>query len=94
MGASGRSILEILQRYLKDEHENKKKSPLPNSEAWKLISPKRSVPQQQNCSDCGVFMCQFLNYLSVDDAFDFSQKHMQNFRMKMCLEIINKQLFD
>ena len=94
MGASGRLILEILKRYLMDEHENKKKSALPNIEAWRLISPKRSVPQQQNCSDCGVFMCQFLNYLSVDDAFDFSQKHMQNFRMKMCLEIINKQLFD
>jgi len=35
-----------------------------------------------------------LNYLSNNDPFDFAQQHMQNFRMKMCLEILNKKLFD
>ena len=94
MGGLGTSVLQLLHRYLKDEHENKKKCPLPNPDEWKMVSPGRRIPQQHNCSDCGVFSSQFLNYLSNNDPFDFAQQHMQNFRMKMCLEILNKKLFD
>ena len=60
MGGGGRNVLQILLRYLKDEHENKKHSSLPNPEEYQLISLGTSIPQQSNESlDCGVFMCQF-----------------------------------
>lgn len=95
MGGKGENVLQTLLRYLKDEHENKKHSPLPNPEEYQLISLGNSIPQQSIDSlDCGVFMCQFLNYLSNNDAFNFNQSHISNFRMKMCLELFNKQLFD
>ena len=76
-GHEGRIVLQILLRYLKDEHKNLKKrnSPLPNPEEYQLISPGRSIPQQHNGSDCGVFMSQFLKYLSSNDAFNFNQTH-------------------
>ena len=94
MGSKGENVLQTLLRYLKDEHEDKKKRPLPSPEEYQLISLGNSIPQQNNFTDCGVFMCQFLNYLSNNDAFNFNQSHISNFRMKMCLEILNKQLFD
>ena len=95
LGGKGENVLQTLLRYLKEEHEKKKDSPLPNPEEYQLISLGNSIPQQSIDSlDCGVFMCQFLNYLSNNDAFNFNQSHMSNFRMKMCLEILNKQLFD
>ena len=93
-GGKGENVLQTLLRYLKDEHEDKKNSPLPSPEEYQLISFGTSIPQQNNFTDCGVFMCQFLNYLSNNDALNFNQSHMSNFCMKMCLEILNKQLFD
>jgi len=91
MGGGGRKVLQTLLRYIKEEHQNKKNSPLPNPEEYQLISLGRSIPQQHNGSDCGVFMSQFLKYLSSNNAFNFHQTHIPNFCMKMCLD---KQLFD
>ena len=59
-----------------------------------MVSPGRRIPQQHNCSDCGVFCSQFLKYLANDVVFDFAQQDIQHIRMKMCLEILNKKLFD
>ena len=94
MGGLGNSVLQLLHRYLKEEHLKKKKCPLPNPDEWKMVSPGRRIPQQHNCSDCGVFSSQFLKYLANDVVFDFAQQDIQHIRMKMCLEILNKKLFD
>ena len=60
----------------------------------KLISPRISIPQQINRSDCGVFVCQFMNYLCNDHTFNFTYINMDNFRRKIVLELLHKKLFD
>ena len=92
MGSGGVTVLDALHRYIQDEHENKKKSPLPNLGEWRKVSPGRAVPQQGNCSDCGVFMSQFANYIAEQSELDFSQADMPYFRNRMAVEIARKQL--
>ena len=46
------------------------------------------VPQQNNCYDCGVFVCKFAEFLSRDTPFTFSQEHMNYYRQRMIWEIV------
>mgnify|MGYP002878063133 CR=1 FL=1 len=94
MGGSEDEALENLKRYVADEHLAHKKKPLPEEYKIRIVNTGRNVPQQNNCSDCGVFMCQFMNYLATNDAFNFGQRDMPHLRLKMVLEILNKRLFD
>jgi hypothetical protein len=49
IGKNGFVCLEIILRYLKDEHLDKKKTPLPNANCWRLIPYCQSdIPQQSN----------------------------------------------
>lgn len=48
MGSSGRRYLEALFHYLKDEHMDKKKKPLPDEDEWELVGTTRDTPQQRN----------------------------------------------
>ena len=66
------NIFELLPKYLRQEHDNKKKRPW-NDAGWKDVMPRNTVPQQRNGSDCGVFASQFINYLATNDAFDFTR---------------------
>lgn len=95
MGAPGRGTLEALFRYIQDEHVDKKGGqPMAGVEKWELVSPGRRIPQQQNCSDCGVFMSTFSNYLAEGYTFEgISQAEMPTIRLKMALEIVNKRLY-
>ena len=45
---SGSHYLESLFQYLKDEHMDKKKSPLPDAEQWSLIPCQDDTPRQRN----------------------------------------------
>lgn len=54
MAGSGDFALSTLLRYLKEEYSNKKGS-LFLTEEWKTVDHKRSCPQQNNSTDCGVF---------------------------------------
>ena len=56
MGGSGRYILNTLLEYLASECSDKKNDTLQRNE-WKLQDMKRTIPQQNNCCDCGVFTC-------------------------------------
>jgi Ulp1 protease family, C-terminal catalytic domain len=53
MGSSGKTYLEAIFNYLKDEHMDKKKKPLPDQDQWELISTTRDTPQQRN----GTYEC-------------------------------------
>jgi hypothetical protein len=102
MGGEGRSVLETIFRYLKDEHQSKKNAPLPDG--WEFVSPKKTVPQQNNCNDCGVFTCMFGNtlmeyFLREQDAtppptiFCFSVNDMDRIRQQIQLDILRENVF-
>lgn len=46
---SGHDYLRHILQYLKDEHLDKKKSPLPNPEEWVLVPTQPDTPKQANC---------------------------------------------
>lgn len=54
---------------------------------WEVVHGNRSVPQQDNGSDCGVFTCIFANYYSQNLDLKFSSDHMPDFRQKIALDL-------
>lgn len=48
------------------------------------------VPQQNNSSDCGVFVCKFIEYVSQDREFNFTCADMPRFRREIAVELIRK----
>lgn len=82
--------LESLYTYMKEEHQDKKSSPLDMTE-WTVENVK-DIPQQMNGSDCGMFACMFAEYLSRDAPITFDQQHMPYFRRKMVYEIVKANL--
>ena len=48
MGADGMHYLEAILHYIKDEHQDKKKSPLPDADEWRLVCCTNDTPQQRN----------------------------------------------
>ena len=57
MGSSGTGYLLATLRYLRDNHMIRHGTPLPGN--WQIFSPGRAIPQQENGTDCGVFVCSF-----------------------------------
>lgn len=79
-----------LKKYLDDESKDKKKCAF-NFDDWKEIMPK-SIPEQMNGCDCGVFACKYAEYRSRDAKFTFTQENMPYFRQRMVYEICTKKL--
>lgn len=48
MGADGMLYLESLFKYIQDEHQDKKKSPLPDVNQWQLVPCTADTPRQGN----------------------------------------------
>ncbi|NXF69759.1 SENP2 protease, partial [Ciccaba nigrolineata] len=92
MGEKKDIICEILFKYLQKESQEKRNLQLTFSE-WTLRSMEpHEIPQQENGSDCGVFMCKYADYISRDKPLTFTQNDMAYFRKKMVWEIIHQQL--
>lgn len=91
MGHPNYAVLEALSQYLKDESLDKKKVPF-NMSDW-TIECVRDCPQQKNGSDCGVFSCQFAEFICRNSSISFEQQHMTYFRRKMICEIGDGRLF-
>jgi len=89
LGGSGQDYLEYLFEYLKDEHLDKKKEPLPHQDEWKLVPTQNDTPHQRNGFDCGVFTCMFADFLSRDCPLVFSQEHITQCRERIALSIMN-----
>jgi sentrin-specific protease 1 len=76
---SGTKHLSVILNYLKEEYEDKKKSPLPTDYEANEVGVNDDglenvrIPQQDNGSDCGVFTCKFAEYISRRATFTFSQ---------------------
>ena len=95
MAGNGIAELRTLRKYLVDEWQDKKErhkldeSTKPVPEDWKLEVTGRSVPQQHNGCDCGVFTCAFAHCVCLGLPFDFSQSKMANFRRHIGLSILS-----
>jgi Ulp1 family protease len=48
MGSSGMNYLESLFRYIQDEHQAKKGTPLPDIDEWELVGHQPGTPCQRN----------------------------------------------
>ncbi|OQS00336.1 SUMO protease [Thraustotheca clavata] len=84
MNGAGTECLNILLRYLGDEHQHKKNEPFDPSE-WVLVESQPDTPQQGNSHDCGMFTCMFADYLSQNKELTFRQPNMKFFRRRMVL---------
>eukprot|EP00977_Amphora_coffeiformis_P012558 scaffold3132_cov158-Amphora_coffeaeformis.AAC.3 len=74
--------------YIKDEHKDKNKEPLPDEEEWRLIPCERDTPRQRNGYDCGVFTCMFADFISKDCPLVFGQDHVNQCRERIALSIL------
>ena len=91
MGGPGLSYLQDILRYLQDEHQDKKKCPMPDVDEWELATCTSDTPRQCNCFDCGVFTCMFCDFLSRDCPLVFGQDHVTQCRQRIALSILNGQ---
>ncbi|CAB0005740.1 unnamed protein product [Nesidiocoris tenuis] len=90
MHSTNKNALDTLLDYVASEHKDKKNQILDMS-GWTAFCDK-TVPQQQNGSDCGVFACTFAEYSSRNAKFTFSQENMPYMRMRMVYEICTGEL--
>ena len=61
-------------QYLMDENVDKKGCKMPNAEKWELKGMTNSdIPQQENVSNCGVFVCMFCEYILNGCELNFKQ---------------------
>ncbi|XP_056354492.1 sentrin-specific protease 2 isoform X2 [Oenanthe melanoleuca] len=92
LGQRGDHICKTVLKYLEEESREKRNIELTTSE-WTLRSMgTEEIPQQDNGSDCGVFVCKFADFISRDKPIIFNPEHMPYFRKKMVWEIIHQQL--
>jgi Ulp1 family protease len=76
MGSDGSRYLNALFSYIQDEHMDKKKTPLPDIEEWKLVPTQRATPRQRNGTCCMIYIfalssnCNFVPHLLSFNFFN------------------------
>eukprot|EP00615_Pteridomonas_danica_P000957 CAMPEP_0114368330 /NCGR_PEP_ID=MMETSP0101-20121206/30747_1 /TAXON_ID=38822 ORGANISM="Pteridomonas danica, Strain PT" /NCGR_SAMPLE_ID=MMETSP0101 /ASSEMBLY_ACC=CAM_ASM_000211 /LENGTH=546 /DNA_ID=CAMNT_0001518441 /DNA_START=1219 /DNA_END=2860 /DNA_ORIENTATION=- len=107
LGFPGRRFIKVIKQYLKDQilYEQSEEgrifaakqvhysqpSKYPNIDSLsELLIPE--CPRQSNGFDCGVFVCMYASYLTLGEAFDFSQQDMPTIRKRMAVDIISKKI--
>lgn len=97
MCGSNKMFFKVIKKWLKDEHMDKKGIPLENVRDWKSregFSAEPMAPRQQNGHDCGVFLCQYAECISISKMFDFSQGDIGDLRIKMIQQILRGSIFE
>ncbi|XP_049848276.1 sentrin-specific protease 1-like [Schistocerca gregaria] len=93
LGGGNAQCTRLLREYILSEWKDKKSaSPRPEPEKWKDYIPK--IPYQQNGSDCGVFVCMYMDCISRNAPFNFSQADMPKIRRHMLLSIVSNKCLD
>ena len=83
--------LKYLAQYLVDEFKNKRSEDREDILQWPKVYPK-SIPKQVNGYDCGVFLLLFSDYLSKAARLDFSQEHINDFRVKLAMDFTQMEV--
>jgi hypothetical protein len=94
LGSSDNKFSDVLLRWLRDEHLEKKKSVL-DTRHWKIQGPPSDLPKQDNGSDCGMFLCLFIYYLAhgmIPTNDNFSQGNVPHLRNLIALWIIQQRV--
>ncbi|XP_037958920.1 uncharacterized protein LOC119688313 [Teleopsis dalmanni] len=89
-GLPNSKVLNALEEYLKEESLDKQKKKMDTSGF--VIESEEDAPLQINDNDCGVFTCMFAEFITRDKAITFSQEHIEYFRHKMIVEIVQGEL--
>ena len=92
MNGAGDTYLNGLKYYLQEEAKKWVGDPsvpqhLLDFDSWTLVPSTGDTPQQNNCSDCGVFTCTFANYISQNLKLRFSQSNINHFRQRITYDL-------
>ncbi|ORM40771.1 Sentrin-specific protease [Babesia sp. Xinjiang] len=97
LGGSHRTFFTNVRKWLQDEHFHKKHTPLKDLDTWKYsrtFQSESAAPRQHNGYDCGVFLCQYAECLSIGKLFDFSQRDVRSRRIRMIQQILRGSIFE
>jgi sentrin-specific protease 1 len=83
-GGDNDHCLDTIEQFLKDAHWATKQTDLPKFEK----ENKKDIPRQTNAYDCGVFVCQFADFIARNDKAGFTQESIAFLRLQMIVEII------
>ncbi|XP_015118552.1 sentrin-specific protease 1 [Diachasma alloeum] len=90
LGGTSLPYMDIILQYLAYEMNQTKHKELFLSE-WRKVNAK-NIPQQNNFSDCGVFLCSYAECLTRNVSFDFTSNDIPQIRARMLQEILTSQL--
>lgn len=79
-------VLKVLARYLVDEVKDKSGTEIDVS-SWEQEYVEE-LPEQENGSDCGMFMIKYADFYSRGGGLHFSQENMPYFRRRTAKEIL------
>jgi Ulp1 protease family, C-terminal catalytic domain len=92
MNGDGSAYFDIVLRYLEDESKGDaaldKEPWVFDRRRWKCINAK--TPQQINGYDCGVFVIQLIDLISLDIPLLFGQADMQVVRRRLLASIFDR----
>nr|ADE76671.1 unknown [Picea sitchensis] len=86
LGGDDAHVLDVLARYITDEAKDKTGKDLDVS-SWEMELVE-DLPQQENGSDCGMFMIKYADFHSRGLPLSFFQTHMPYFRKRTAKEIL------
>lgn len=90
LGRRNTDLLYQVQSFILDEHMNRHGEPL-NEEGWRFKIA--DGPYQENSSDCGVFMCGYIDLTAMGYLIFMNQEHMTLFRKKMMFELGSGEMY-
>uniref|UniRef100_A0A915D457 Ubiquitin-like protease family profile domain-containing protein n=1 Tax=Ditylenchus dipsaci TaxID=166011 RepID=A0A915D457_9BILA len=79
----GHICLSLINRN-RCKRDTKRKDPV----NWLGFNDK-TIPQQSNCYDCGIFVCLFAESVSRDARLDFKQQQVKEIRRRISKEILD-----
>ena len=87
LGYNGDDVLNNIMNYIQDEAN--KLNLTNNTNEWTLTNISNSIPaQENNNTDCGVFIIIYAYYLTKKYEMNFTQCHINDFRLRIVRSIL------
>ena len=91
LGRDRREYVDYIWEYLSEEHATKQLKPLKRGN-WRFLDQPMETPLQGNGDDCGVFVCMYSYFLSLELPFTFNQTHMETIRKLIILSLVQGEI--